>query len=210
MLQEFYRLSNRAMIWAMSIAQRRPMTILEFLAWEELQEPRYEFDGVQPLAMAGGGDAHEAIGGTPRALLRERLLGKPCRVRGPTLKVEVAGRIRHPDAFVYRGPVRGSETVIRDPGVVFEVVSPSTSHTDRIIKLREYQATPSIRRYVIIEQGSIAATVLTRRGDEWLARALTEDDVLEMPEIDVALGLAEIHADVELPTADMTKRHDGG
>ncbi len=38
----------------MSIAQRRPMSVSEFLAWEESQELRYEFDGAQPFAMAGG------------------------------------------------------------------------------------------------------------------------------------------------------------
>jgi hypothetical protein len=28
--------------------------------------------------------------------------GKSCRVRGPTLKIEVMGRIRYPDTFVYK------------------------------------------------------------------------------------------------------------
>jgi Uma2 family endonuclease len=88
----------------MSVATRRPMTLNEFLAWEERQELRYEFDGVAPVAMTGGSLAHETIGGTLRALLKEGLRGKPCRVVGPTLKIEVAGRIRYPDAFVYCKP----------------------------------------------------------------------------------------------------------
>jgi hypothetical protein len=53
------------------------------------QEPRYEFDGFQPVAMSGGMAGHEEIGGILRALLREKLQGKPCRTRGPTLKIEV-------------------------------------------------------------------------------------------------------------------------
>ena len=57
------------------------MTLADFLEWEERQEERYEFDGFQPVAMTGGTNAHEAIGGTLRALLREGLRGKPCRVR---------------------------------------------------------------------------------------------------------------------------------
>ena len=84
---------------------------------------------------------------------------------------------------------------------MFEVVSPGTSHTDRIVKPREYQATWSIQRYVIVEQGSIAATVFTRRGEDWIARALTNGDTLEMPEIDVEIGLAEIYGDVEFGPA---------
>ena len=65
----------------MTVALRTPMTLEQFLAWEERQEPRYEFDGFQPVAMTGGTDAHEAIGGTLRAVLQERLRGKPCRSR---------------------------------------------------------------------------------------------------------------------------------
>lgn len=183
----------------MSSALRQPMTLEQFLAWEECQVLRYEFDGWQPVAMTGGTDLHEAIGGTLRALLQDQLRGKPCRVRGPTLKIEVTGRIRYPDAFVYCTPVPPGETVIREPVVVFEVLSPGTSRTDRIEKLREYQAAPSIQRYVILEQDSIAATVFTRAGDGWNARPVIAGEILGMPEINVILPLADIYADVVLP-----------
>jgi Uma2 family endonuclease len=174
------------------------MTLPQFLAWEERQELRYEFDGFQPVAMTGGTVAHEVIGGTLRAMLREQLRGKPCRAVGPTLKIEVMQRIRYPDAFVYCTPLQPGETVIRDPVVVFEVLSAGTSRTDRIEKLREYQATASIQRYVILEQDSIAATVFVRRGADWLVNALTTGDVLRMPEIEVEFPLADIYADVQV------------
>ncbi len=61
----------------MNIALRKPMTVEQFLAWEERQELRWEFDGLQPVAMTGGTDGHEVIGGVLRALLRERLRGSP-------------------------------------------------------------------------------------------------------------------------------------
>jgi Uma2 family endonuclease len=181
---------------------RQAMTLAEFLSWEERQERRFEFDGFQPVAMNGGTAGHEAIGGTLRALLREKLQGKPYRARGPTLKIEVVGRIRYPDAFVTCKPVPLSEQVIHDPVVVFEVLSPSTSHIDRIVKLREYQATESIQRYVILEQDSIAAMVFAREGGLWTARALTDGDILAMPEIGIELPLAAIYSDVDLPAPD--------
>ena len=59
--------------------------------------------------------------------------------------------------------------------------SPGTSRTDRIEKLREYQATESIQRYVILEQDSIAATVFIRQGTDWIAHALTSRDTLRLP-----------------------------
>ena len=53
----------------MNIAMRRPMTLEQFLAWEDRQELRYEFDGFQPIGMTGGIYAHARIQGN---LLRTR------------------------------------------------------------------------------------------------------------------------------------------
>ncbi len=38
----------------MADALAKPMTLESFLAWEERQELRYEFDGFRPIAMTGG------------------------------------------------------------------------------------------------------------------------------------------------------------
>jgi len=180
----------------MSAVLQRPMSVAEFLAWEEKQELRYEFDGFQPVAMTGGTLVHETICGTLRALLYQRLRGKPCRPWGPTTKIEVQGRIRYPDAHVNCTEFDPGATIVPEPVVIFEVLSPGTSRTDRIEKLREYQATASIQRYVILEQDGIAATVFSRMGGDWIARALTDRDVLQMPEIGIELSLSEIYADV--------------
>src|ERR1700744_4710343 len=104
----------------MSVVSRRPMSLSEFLAWEERQEERWEFDGAQPVAMTGGTNRHETISGDLRALLHEKLRGKPCPPKGPGLKIEVAGRIRYPDAFMHCNPAGPSVQVIPDPVVVFE------------------------------------------------------------------------------------------
>jgi hypothetical protein len=45
----------------MSIAQPKPMTREQFLAWETKQELRYEIDGFQPVAMTSGTVAHAVI-----------------------------------------------------------------------------------------------------------------------------------------------------
>lgn len=83
---------------------------------------------------------------------------------------------------------------------------PGSSHTDRIAKLRDYQATPSIERYVILEQDSVAATVFARDGEAWVARALINGDTLAMPEIGIELPLSDIYADIEMPSVE--DRHD--
>lgn len=77
---------------------------------------------------------------------------------------------------------------------MFEVLSESTLRTDRIDKVREYQATPSILRYVILEQDSIGATVFVRNGELWSASTISDNDDLRMPEIGVEFRLQELYA----------------
>jgi Uma2 family endonuclease len=174
------------------------MTVSEFLDWEDRQDLRWEFDGFAPVAMTGGTDAHEAIGGTLRAMLHEQLRGKPCKVRGPTMKIEAAGRIRYPDALVYCGPLDRKATVVKEPVVVFEVLSPSTERTDRMLKLREYQAAPSIQRYIILESDAVEAWVFARRGGDWIVQTHMAGETLAMPEIEVEMALSDVYADAGL------------
>ena len=95
-------------------------------------------------------------------------------------------------------PIDPNASTVDSPVVVFEVVSEDTARTDRIVKLREYQATPSIQRYVILEQKSVGVSVFTRRDSDWIATALTEGDTLQMPEIDVEISIEEFYAEPQL------------
>ena len=189
----------------MSNALREPMTLDEFLAWEERQELRHEFDGFQPVATTGGSYAHDAVSMNLAAALVSRLRGTPCRAHGSNLKVSAEGRVRYPDAFVTCQSYGNADKFARDPVVIFEVLRPSTAGTDRIDKVREYTALSSLRRYVLLEQDRVAATVWERQGTGWVASVLTDAAVLPMPEIGVELSLAELHEGVDLtagPTDD--------
>ena len=189
------------MLPGMNVALRKPMSLAEFLVWEERQELRYEFDGFQPVAMTGGTIAHDQITFNLRKALDLRLRGKPCQPAGPNVKIRTPGKVRYPDGLVTCSPRNPNASVIDSPVVVFEVVSEDTARTDRIEKLREYQAVASIQRYVIIEQKTIAATVFERRGDMWAAFAITEKDTLHMPEIGIEVPLLELYDALDLPTA---------
>jgi len=179
---------------SMNVAVRKPMTLAEFLAWEERQPLRHEFDGFGPVAMVGGTAGHSVIQTNLAAALHGRLKGKPCRFYGSDLKIQVLeGRIRYPDGMVICSPVDRAATLVRDPVVVFEVLSPSTARVDRIVKAREYQATPSVRRYVMLEQDGVGATVYARAGETWTHEILVAGAMLALPEIGVELPLSELY-----------------
>jgi Uma2 family endonuclease len=178
----------------MNLALRKPMTLAEFLEWEERQPMRYEFDGIGPVAMTGGTYGHSTIQGNLATALGGRLRGKRCRFHGSHLKFQVAeGHVRYPDGMVLCSPIDRTATVVYDPVVVFEVLSPSTARDDRIVKAREYQATPSVQRYVMLEQDGVSATVYARSGETWTHEILIADSILALPEIGVELPLAELY-----------------
>ncbi|RBP06282.1 Uma2 family endonuclease [Roseiarcus fermentans] len=178
----------------MTLALRKPMTFAEFLAWEERQELRHEFDGVGPVAMTGGTRAHAAIQRNLAFALTARLRGQPCQYFGSDLKIRTADdHIRYPDGFVTCTGGDNASRMVADPVVIFEVLSPSTAASDRIVKAREYQAMPSVQRYVMLEQDRVGATVHVRSGETWTLEIIAEESVLTLPEIGVSLPLAELY-----------------
>jgi Uma2 family endonuclease len=193
----------------MSVALRPPMTVDEFLEWEDRQALRYEFDGVRPSAMTGGTRAHAAIQRNLAVALTVRLRGKPCEFFGSDLKIEADGSIRYPDGFVTCTPGASSDKLARDPVVIFEVLSASTVSIDTIVKNREYAKTPSIRRYILLAQDVMGGTMFERIGDDWVGHVLGADSTLRMPEIEVEVPIAELYDGVELmPPSTEDRRED--
>ena len=196
---------NRATIPAMNLAVPTPMSLTQFLKWEERQELRYEFDGTRPIAMVGGTRAHAAIQRNLAFALTGRLRGKPCQFFGSDLKIKAAeNSCRYPDGIVTCTGGENASTIVSDPVVIFEVLSPSTAANDRIVKAREYQATPSVQRYVMLEQDSVNAVVYARSGDAWTHEILVADSILALPEIGVDLPLAELYEGIAFEAQDRT------
>jgi Uma2 family endonuclease len=186
----------------MNAPMRTPMTLESFLAWEDRQPLRHEFDGVRAIAMTGGTAAHAMIQINLAIALGGRLRRKSCRFIGNDLKIQVAGRIRYPDGFVYCGAFRADAKVIEEPVVIFEVLSNGTSSTDLITKNAEYAATPSVRRYVVLAQDAIGGTMFERVGDDWIGHLLSADSLLRMPEIGLEVPLAEFYDGVDFAAED--------
>jgi len=133
----------------MSIARAHPMSLTEFLAWEERQEFKYEFDGFEPFAMVSVTVAHSVI--------------------------------------------------------IFEIVSNESDRRDRITENDEYRLTPSVQRYVMLEQDEPAAMIFAREGERWLGTLHKSDAILAMPEIGIEIPLAEFYEGLDFsenaPTA---------
>jgi Uma2 family endonuclease len=189
------------------IAARRiaRMTRAEFLDWAPRQDVRYEFDGFAPVAMTGGTVNHNRIMLNIQAALRARLKGSGCEPLGPDAGVATIGEaVRYPDALVTCAKVPGTARVVPGVVIVFEVLSPSSARADRIEKLLEYGAVPSILRYVVVESAGIGVGVFAREADApaWTATALVDGATLTLPEIGIDIPIAEFYDGVDFPDAE--------
>jgi hypothetical protein len=80
-------------------------------------------------------------------------------------------------------PQTQGSAIAHDPVVVFENLRKSNSHTDLFLENREYEAVPSIRRYVILEQDRIGNAMFYRIDCDCVGHILHADAMLGMPEI---------------------------
>jgi hypothetical protein len=130
------------------------------------------------------------------------LAGGPCQPHGPNVKIIADGKVRYPDVIVACAPAPVTATIVDNPLVVFEVLSEGTGNTDLIEKNREYRATPSIQRYVIVQQTHAAAIVFVRfvrKSEAWPSEIVAGDGAhLSMPEIGIDVPPAELYAGTEL------------
>jgi Uma2 family endonuclease len=136
-----------------------------YLDWEARQPVRYELVDGQVYAMGGGTAEHDTIGNNLRAALHAQMRGKACRAHGPDLKVKAGKDGRYPDALIDCGPRVPGAVQAQDPVAVFEVLSKSTGWIDQSLKLRDYDATPGIRYYVLISRDEMRAMVYARDRD---------------------------------------------
>jgi Uma2 family endonuclease len=192
----------RSNIDPMNLPLRKSWTQEEFLAWAEGTNLRYEFDGTRPIAVTGGEAAQSLIMRGLHRALDVCLRRGPCQPLGPEAGVQTVNKaVRYPDALVTCSKFALEDKVI--PGVVaaFEIVISNSSRVDRIIKVREYAAVPSIRRYGILESTSIGLTVLERSGPDevWRTVTLTGGDILRMPEIGIEIPVTELYEDIGFP-----------
>lgn len=185
----------------MALRKLERLSVEDFLHWEVEQEAKHELvDGV-PQLMVGGTAAHDVVVMNASGFLHSKLRGTRCRVHTAGMRVRCLNdNIRYPDITIACGPLEPNDLVSREPRIVFEVLSPSTKSADFLIKLRDYKTVPTLSAYVILWQDEPRALVHRRAREGWTEEEILGlEGVVPLPEIDIALLLAEVYEDLPPP-----------
>lgn len=120
-----------------------------FLLWEEGQCEKFELHRGLVYAFAGGTVGHDCIVFNIRSLLAQQL-SPPCRTYGSDVKVRISSdTCYYPDATVSCEGPAFSATILGEPRIVVEVLSPSTRRYDLVEKRAAYREMPALRAYAV-------------------------------------------------------------
>lgn len=187
------------------------MTVEQYLTLDEATDAKYEYDNgyvfmVRPpssayddqaVDMAGGSVAHADIIAQLVYLLRGALRGKPCRAYTSDARMRLAERqYYYPDITVACGPQSG--TMLQNPTVVIEVLSPATEKRDRGPKFKAYQGLPTVQEYVLVGSTYQSIEVHRREGNVWRKYHYRASDLVELPSIGVSFPFDEVYEGIEL------------
>lgn len=184
--------------------EARRYTPAEYFAMEEQSEVRHEYFGGEVFAMAGGTKSHNLVTQNLTLALRAGLRGKGCQVFMEDVRLAVRDDFHYtyPDVVVSCDPAdRRDPYLVRQPVLIVEVLSPSTSDYDRGRKFTQYQRLPSLRHYLLVSQTAWVLEWFRRNeANEWVYTVLSEPaDVLDIPELNLRLPLADVHDDDVAP-----------
>jgi Uma2 family endonuclease len=146
----------------------QPLSLAEFIAWEERQAVKHEFRDGAVFAMAGTTDDHNEIVSNLLALIRPTLRNGPCRTYHGDVRliVETFGaRARYPDLMVTcdKRDARDRRNK-RHPKLIVEVLSDSTESVDLGEKQDEYRTIPELEEYVVVDSRRPLVRVYRRNG----------------------------------------------
>jgi Uma2 family endonuclease len=192
----------------MSALPKQRMTVGEYFALEKESGVRHEYYFGEVFAMVGASENHNIITGNLYMSLRGQMRGRDCLAYQTDVKVRINRYIyTYPDIAAVCGERRFEDearTILLNPMVIIEVLSPSTEDYDRADKFQHYRTLDSLQEYVLVSQKAPHVEHFARQPDgKWL---LSDVDGLkasfELTSIGCTLSLSDIYEQIVFEQAE--------
>ncbi len=181
------------------LASQRSYTFADYLALEKAEGIRYEFyDGVV-VAMAGTTKRHNRIGQALGRLLYPIGQQQGCQYFAENVKQQLrtGEKYVYPDLIYTCDPddlADETDSIVRSPCLLIEVLSDSTYGADRHGKRLDYFRLPSLRAYLLVSQTDHRVEVYERAVDFWKYRVIEGiDSIISLADLDMTLALVDIY-----------------
>jgi Uma2 family endonuclease len=179
-----------------------PMSVADYLAFEETSDVRHESIGGETYALGGGTTTHHRISGNIFASLQTQLHSGPYKVSIEYVTVRLAASrediFYYPDVVVSCHPTGVQPQFVILPTPIVEVLSPSTATIDRREKKMNDLHVPTLEESVLVAQERREVTFF-RRATGWQGEIFTApESLIEFRSVKQAMTLAAIYEDVAL------------
>jgi len=174
----------------------KPLSVDEYLAFEEQSESRHECVGGHLLELPGSNERRSLIKNAVCDVLRAHLRGSACRVYSTAMKVRVGDIFYYPDVVVSDVPFSPDAVYLTAPLLIVEVACESSESRDMLEKRVAYQALPSLREYVVLFDREKRVVVFRRVPDGWEQETCLARDVCGMTSIGLVVPIEELYRDV--------------
>ncbi len=168
----------------------------EYLEGELISEVKHEYIDGSVYAMAGASKNHERIAGNVFGEIRSHLKNTPCEPFSSDIKVKVGQDFFYPDVMVVCEDNSDNDYYSETPVMIVEVLSKSTRRMDETTKKIAYQASPTLKEYVIIEQ-DIADVEVCRKSDNWVSSHYFMGDEVTFESVGLTMSVEDIYFRVD-------------
>ncbi|MCL1852402.1 MAG: Uma2 family endonuclease [Peptococcaceae bacterium] len=173
-------------------------TYSDYLSWDD--GVRYELiDGI-PYMLAAPSQAHQAISAELTFQFVSFLKGKPCKVFAAPFDVRLNARdgddtVVQPDLLVVCEMSKlDGKACVGAPDMVVEIMSPSSSRQDKMVKLNLYKKA-GVREYWIVDGDTQTVQVCILKDGEYIVRAYADTVPVHIWE-GFSINLADVFAEV--------------
>ena len=181
------------------------MSPSEFLQWERKQEYKHEYVKGEIISMAGASLNHNKILSNIIVTIGSFLKTKSCDIYPSDLRIAVKSKSSffYPDATIVCDEPEFDDDSIKDtvknPAVIFEVLSPSTEDYDIGKKLFFYMQIDSLKQYIILDSRTMHIRITTKmeNGTWKFSELMSRQDKLSIEPIQLEIGLEEIYEGVK-------------
>jgi Uma2 family endonuclease len=184
----------------------KPMTLDEFLRWDDGTETHYELIGGFPVAMAPPAAAHRILATRLVSRIDAALASRrPCNAQGEAgiIRPDLADTYFEADIAATCERHEFGQQALDEPFLIVEILSPSTERHDRRTKLPVYRQIATVQEILFLASDGLYAELHRRSGAQWITDILRGADArLALASVGIEIPLAELYEGIALPDTD--------